>query len=136
MTTTLGITFACTTDFTARFAVATSDEQILRDEVLHRLTCDSVLGDTDEARGFGLDVRQNLGARMSGDDPAALGPTLAAVLQRSPRIDAADVIVTSLPSTTGMLALQFAITVTAVTGVTFTFLFRLTGATFEQVGTT
>jgi hypothetical protein len=120
-----------------RFDVAKTDEEILRDEVFHRLTTDSVLGDTDEAKDWGFDCRRRLGARMTKDDVEALGPLLSAVLQRSGRIDSADVRVTQLDAPApGMLSLQIAVSVTAVTGDTFSFLFRLTGSTFEQVGVT
>jgi hypothetical protein len=134
MSTRLGVTFACFRGFGPRFEVATTDEQIVRDEVFHRLTTDSVLGDTPEASDFGLDVRVRLGSRMNDDDIAALGPTLSAVLQRSGRIDTADVTCTRLDSPPGLLSLQIAVSVTTVAGDTFSFIFKLTGSTFEQVG--
>lgn len=136
MTTTLGLTFACLFDLTARFAVATTDRQIAYEEVFHRLTTDSVLGDTDEATDFGFDVRTRLGADMSDDDIAGLGPMLSGVLQRSGRLDSADVVVTRGPGVPGLISLLFAVSVTLVTGDSFSFVFKLTGSTFEQVGTT
>ncbi len=132
----LGNTFACFRGFTSQFAVATTDEQIIRDEVYHRLTTDSVLGASPEASDFGFNVSRNLGAEMSDDDIASLGPMLSAVLQRSGRLDSADVKVTRLDSVPGILSLSIAVSVVAVTGDTFDFLFRLTGSTFEQVGNT
>ncbi len=132
----LGVTFACFRGLGARFQVATTDEEIIRDEVFHRLTTDTVLGDSDEARSFGLDVRRRLGARMSDDDVASIGPMLSAVLQQSGRLDSADVVVTRLPSTTVLLSLSFAVTVVTTSADTFSFLFQLTGSNFEQVGTT
>lgn len=134
MSTTLGNTFACFTDVTGRFALAQTDEEILRDEVYHRLTTDTVLGDTDTARSFGFNVRQRLGARMSDDDIASLGPMLAAMLQRSGRVDSADVECKRLAGAPGLLSLSIAVSVIAVTGETFAFLFQLSGSTFEQVG--
>jgi hypothetical protein len=134
MTTTLGVTFACFRGLGPRFEVATTDEQIVRDEVFHRLTTDSVLGESDEAASFGYDVRQRLGARMTDDDVMALGPLLSAVLQRSGRIETADVKCARTPNDNGLLVLGIGVTVTIVTGDTFSFLFLLTGSTFEQVG--
>ncbi len=134
MTTTLGVTFACFRGFGPRFEVATTDEQIVRDEVFRRLTADSVLGDSPEAADWGYDLRQRLGARMTDDDAMALGPLLSAVLQRSGRIETADVKCDRIPNDSGLLSLSISVTVTTVTGDTFSFVFKLTGSTFEQVG--
>jgi len=134
MSTRLGLTFACFRDFGARFETSATDEETVRDEVLHRLTTDSVLGPSPEAADWGFDVRSRLGARMSDDDIAALGPTLSAVLQKSGRIDSADVVCTRLPSTPGLLSLLIAVDVIMTSGDTFSFVFKLTGSTFEQVG--
>jgi len=130
----LGHTFACFRDFGPRFEVNATDEQTVRDEVLHRLTTDSVLGDSPEATDYGFNVRRRLGARMTDDDVNALGPMLSAVLQRSGRIDSADVTCSRLPSPPGLLSLMIAVTVIAPAGDTFSFVFKLTGSTFEQVG--
>lgn len=132
--TSLGITFACFRGMTSQFDVATTDEQILRDEVFHRLTTDTVLGDSEDAASFGYDVRKRLGARMTDEEIAGLGPMLSAVLQRSGRVDAADVVVTRIMTTGPLLSLLISVSVIAITGETFSFLFRLTGSTFEQVG--
>ncbi len=134
MTTTLGVTFACFRGFTSQFDIAQIDEQILRDEVFHRLTTDTVLGDSEDAASFGYDVRRRLGARMTDEEIAGLGPLLSSVLQRSGRVDSADVIVTRVATTGPLLSLLIAVSVVAITGETFSFLFKLTGSTFEQVG--
>ncbi len=140
MSTTLGITFACRTDLSPRFDIATTDEQILGDEIYHRLTTDRVLGfDADgnytpEAASFGDDVRKLSGAGMSDADVKALGPRFSAVLQRSGRIETADVKVTSGTIVNGEMSLDFAINVVSSTDVPFSFLFRLTGTTFVNVG--
>ena len=142
MSTTLGITFACRDDLSPRFDIATTDEEILTDEIYHRLTTDRVLGfDVDgnytlEAAAFGDDVRKLAGAALSDADVAALGPRFAAVLQRSGRIETADVKVTAGPIVNGDVSLDFAINVVSSTDVPFAFLFRLTGSTFTNVGVT
>jgi hypothetical protein len=134
MTTRLGVTFACRDDFDAQFRLAQTDREIIGDEVYHRLTADRVTGDSEEAQNFGRDVRRLAGARMSDTEVAELGPTLSAILQRSGRVETADVTVTKTTPSPGLIALQFAVSVTAVTGDTFDFLFLLTPDTFEQIG--
>ena len=142
MSTTLGITFACRDDLSPRFDIATTDEQILGDEIYHRLTTDRVIGfDADgnytpDAASFGDDVRKLAGAALSDSDVKALGPRFASVLQRSGRIETADVRVTSGPAVAGEVSLDFAINVVSSTDVPFAFLFRLTGTTFVDVGVT
>jgi hypothetical protein len=122
--------------------VATTDEQILRDEVYHRLTTDRVLGfDEDgnytaDAASFGDDVRKLAGAAMSDDALAALGPRFSAMLQRSGRIDTADVTVATGPVVDGETSLDFSVSVVAADGAPYDFLFRLTGTTFVNVGVT
>ncbi len=142
MSTTLGITFACRTDLSPRFDIATTDEQIVTDEIFHRLTTDRVVGFdptgeyTPDAASFGDDVRKLAGAALSDADVAALGPRYAAVLQRSGRIETADVRVTAGTIVNGETSLDFAINVVSSTDVPFAFLFRLTGTTFVNVGVT
>ena len=138
--TTLGITFACLDGPDAQFRLAQTDEEILRDEVYHRLTTDSVIGDSADAQNFGRDVRRYAGARMSSSDVAELGPTLSAVLQQSGRVEYADVEVTRTRPRPDLQHLTFAVTVrarhpaTGDVGDAFTFLFLLTPDTFEQIG--
>ena len=137
---TLGITFACLTGPDARFSVAQTDREIMGDEVYHRLTTDTVLGDSDEAQSFGRDVRQYAGARLTKTEIAELGPTLSAVLQQSGRVEFADVTVTATRPRPDLQHLTFAVSVTARDPVTgevgdsFDFLFLLTPDTFEQIG--
>jgi hypothetical protein len=142
MSTTLGITFACRDDLTPGFSLATSDAQILGDEIYHRLTTDRVLGFDDdgnytaEAASFGDDVRKLQGAAMTDDAIAALGPRFSAMLQRSGRIETADARVTRGVLVNGEAPLYFAVDVVASTGAPLSFLFRLTGATLVNVGVT
>lgn len=138
--TTLGITFACFDGPDAQFSLAQTDREILRDEVYHRLICDRVLGDSDEAQSFGRDVRRLAGAKMSTADIAELGPTLSAMLQQSGRVEHADVTVTKTTPSPGLIHLTFAVSVTARNPITgdvgdaFDFLFLLTPDTFGQIG--
>ncbi len=140
--TTLGITFACFDGPDAMFRLAQSDREIMRDEVYHRLTCDTVLGDSDAAQSFGRDVRRYAGAKMSDTDVKELGPALSAVLQQSGRVEFADVTVTRTKPRPDLQHLTFAVSVaarnpvTGDTGETFDFLFLLTPDTFEQIGAT
>jgi hypothetical protein len=133
---TLGYVFACLDGPDASFRLAQSDREILRDEVYHRLTTDSVIGEGPAAENFGKDVRGLLGGKLTDGDIEELGPTLAAVLQQSERIATALVDVTRTRLRPDLIHLSFAVTVTAVTGVTFDFLFLLTPDTFEQIGAT
>lgn len=139
-TTTLGITFACLDGPDAQFRLAQTDGEIMRDEVYHRLTADSVLGDSDAAANFGRDVRRYAGAKMSLADVAELGPSLSAVLQQSPRVEYADVTVTRTRPRPDLQHLTFSVVVaarnpiTGDVGDTFSFLFLLTPDTFEQIG--
>lgn len=135
MTTTLGITFACRTDLGARFELAQTDAQILGDDIFRRLTCDSVIGDSPEAIDFGDNVRKLYGAKLSDGEVAGLGPRYSAVLQRSPRILTADVVVTRMPAPPGQIALRLTVSVTAEAG-PFSFIYLLNGTTFSQVGVT
>lgn len=131
----LGITFACRDDFDGLFSVATSDEQILRDEIFHRLTTDSVLGDTPEADDWGYDVRKLLGSPMTAGDIVELGPKLADMLQqRSPLIEFADVTVTRTSAVGAPLVLLIETTGQSSTGVPFSFLFTLDGTNYLRVG--
>ena len=41
MSTTLGVTFACLRDFSARFALATTDEQIVREEMIRAMAVET-----------------------------------------------------------------------------------------------
>lgn len=132
----LGVTFSCFRGLTSRFALAETDEQIVLHEVFHRLTADTVQGQSEEADSFGFDVRRRLGAAMSDDDVASLGPMLSSMLQRSGRLASADVRVSRLASTPGLLSLMFAVSVMTAAGNSFSFLFQLTGSSFEQVGNT
>ena len=135
MTPTLGVTYSCFFDFTSRFGVCATNEEIVLAEVYHRLTTDNVIGDTPEAADWGDDVRKLQGAPLTEPQIAGLGPRFALVVQRSPLILTADIVVTSEPAPTGFVALLFAVTVTTPAG-TFYFVFRLTPETFEQVGQT
>lgn len=136
----LGITIACFDGPDAQFRIAQTDEEILRDEVYHRLTTDSVVGDSPEAKNFGHDVRRYAGARLSATAEAELGPTLSATLQQSGRVEYADVTVTSERPSPDLLHLTFSVTVrarhpvTGDVGDSFVFLFLLTPDTFEQIG--
>lgn len=140
MTTTLGITLACLDDCSPQFSICTTDEQILREEVYHRLTTDRVLGFDDDgnytpdAASFGDDVRKLAGASLTDSAVSALGPRYAAVLQRSGRIETADVKVTRGDIVNGEADLDFTVNVVSSTELPFSFLFRLTGTTFVNVG--
>lgn len=140
MSTTLGITYACRDDCSPQFSICTTDEQILGDEVYHRLTTDRVLGFdsagnyTPDAASFGDDVRKLAGAALSDSAVAALGQRYSLMLQRSGRIETADVTVTRGDSTSGEVDLYFAVDVVSSTALPFAFLFRLTGTTFVNVG--
>lgn len=136
----LGITFACRDGFDAQFLLAQTDEQIVADEVQHRLTCRQVLGDTPEAIEWGINVFERCGAAMTDGEIAAFGPECGAVLQRSPLVEFADVEVTKLPSAKGTIALELYITVTPknpvtdATGDGLSFIFRLNAGNFYRVG--
>ena len=138
--TTLGITFACRDGLDAQFSLAQSDEEIVEDEVLHRMTTDKVLGSTPEAQDWGRNVFRRCGATLSDGENLALGPEYSEVLQRSPLIEHADVAVSKFDSTPGLIALEFAINVTPKnpvtdeTGAPLSFIFRLTAANFFRVG--
>jgi len=137
--TTLGYTFACRDGFDPSFRLAQSDEEIVADEIYHRLTTSSVLGDTPEAASWGVNIFLLCGDHMGAARLAALGPALSAALQQSPLIETADVTVTPGPRT-DLVDLAIAVDVTAKHPVTgeiaggFTFLFALTGSTFRRVG--
>ena len=131
----LGVTFACREDFDGLFSVATSDEQILQDEIFHRLTTDSVLGDTPEANDWGRDVRRLLGSPMTSADIATLGPELGDMLQqKSPLIEFADVTVTRTSDIGDPLVLRIETTGQSATGAPFSFLFTLDGTNYLRVG--
>lgn len=138
--TTLGITFACRDGFDAQFSLAQSDAEIVIDEAYHRLTTKSVLGDTPEAIDFGINIFDRCGAAMSDGEIAAFGPECAAVLQRSPLIEHADVAATKLPSAPGTTSLELAVTATPKNPTTdeigepLSFIFRLNAGNFFRVG--
>lgn len=135
----LGVTFACRDGLDASFRIAASDEEIVIDEVYHRMTTDSVLGDTDEAQAWGLNVFRECGSYVSDAKIQLLGPTYSAMLQGSPLIDSADVTVTR-GSTGPRVDLVFAISVTPISPSTglladaLAFVFRLDGDNFALVG--
>lgn len=135
MTTRLGATFACRDGFDASFRLAADDAEIVGDEVYHRLTTDSVLGDSEDAVQWGIDVRRRCGAKMGDAEIAALGPELGAMLQGSDLIEHADVEVKRASPQGQTVDLLIAVNVTPLgdTG-PLTFVFRLTGTTFSQVG--
>jgi hypothetical protein len=134
-----GVTLSCRDGFDELFSVAQTDEQIVLDDVYHRMTTDTVLGDTEEAASFGLNVFRRCGAAMSDPQIAALGPEYAAMLQGSPLVEFADVAVTR-GTRTDLIGLNFEVSVTAKSPLTgdivgsFSFVFRLTGDTFFRVG--
>lgn len=136
----LGVTFACFDALDPSFRIAASDYEIVRDEVYHRMTTDSVIGDTDEALSWGLNVFRECGAYLSDPQVQLLGPTYGAMLQNSPLIDSADVTVTRGDSPPGIIDLVFTVDVTPInpsTGVigdALSFVFRLNGDTFGLVG--
>jgi hypothetical protein len=130
----LGLTLACRDDFDGLFSVATSDEQILTDELYHRFTTDSVLGDTPQANDWGYDVRKLLGSPMTPGDIMALGPTLANVAQRSPLVEFCDVVVTRTSAPSNPLELKIEATGKSATGSPFAFLFTLDATNYLRVG--
>ncbi len=136
----LGVTFACRDGFDASFRVATTDREIVADEVYHRMTTDSVLGDTPEAINWGKNIFRECGGTVSDAKIKLLGPTYSAVLQGSPLVEHADVVVTRASSRTDLVDLLFEASVTPKNPITdevaasLTFIFRLTGDTFELVG--
>ena len=80
------------------------------------------------------DVDDDGNGASADEDIESLGPMLGAVLQRSSRIDSADVICARLAGPPLLLSLSISVSVTTVTGEAITFLFKLSGSTFEQVG--
>ena len=140
MSTLLGLTFSCRSALTAQFEVSTTDEQIVFDEVYHRLTTDSVLGDSDDAVSWGINVFRRCGAAMSDADVAALGPEFSAMLQQSPIVEFADVAVRKSRASGGTFDLEIAVNVTPKNPATnsigepLSFIFLLTPTTFLRVG--
>lgn len=136
----IGVTFACFDALDPSFRIAASDYEIVRDEVYHRMTTDSVIGDTDEALSWGLDVFRECGSYVDDAKVALLGPTYAAMLQGSPLIETADVTVTRGPSAPPAVDLVFTISVTPISpstglvGDALSFVFLLTADTFALVG--
>ncbi len=67
--------------------------EVVRQDAIHRLTTDSILGDdgtgSEVIEDWGFDVRQLLGA--SSLNLVSYQPLLVAVLLRDPRIEIADV---------------------------------------------
>ncbi len=91
-----GTDIACMRDADSLFT-STSGVALVRQDAFHRITTDSVLGVGGDDWGF--DSRRLLGANTT--TLKARQMTLAAVIQRDPRVLTADVIITAT-STNGI----------------------------------
>ncbi len=135
MSTTLGVTLACFDDIGALGEVCETDEQETLDEVYHRLTTDSVLGDSDDARSWGYNLRARINAATIGDELLLLNPKLSAVLERSGRVDTAEVNCTELPATAGKVSMRVEVYVAPTSNKgPYAWIFELNGDTFKRVG--
>jgi hypothetical protein len=137
---TLGYTFSCpAAGLDASFRLCETDAQIVTEECERRLTTRSVLGDTPEAIDFGENIFELCGDHVSDAEIPSLGPRLGGVLQKSPIIEHADVVVTR-GTRTDLIDLFLEVTVTPKNpttdeiGTSLSFFFRLTGDTFQRVG--
>jgi hypothetical protein len=98
-------------DPVTRLAILGADEffsdatglAIVRQDALHRILTDDVLG--PGGQGWGRDVRRLLGS--STLNLAAQQPIFAEVLQRDPRIERADVTITSTTNSAGIATISF-----------------------------
>jgi len=105
-----GLDLACVSDADEMFSEAVGLDVVFQDAI-HRLTCDSVLGpDGDD---WGYDCRRLLGAKDS--ELALLQPTLVEVLTRDDRVDGADVALTSV-LTNGLRDVQISATLYTALG--------------------
>src|SRR5690349_15704424 len=120
MTIDYGTDLACFDDAPSALFPPIDGLGLIRQEMYHRLTVDSVLGwileddgtlsPDPSAENWGKDVRRECGAPHTAASAAALGPQYAAVIQRSGRVATADIAVTRTILGNGMVALDFAIT--------------------------
>jgi hypothetical protein len=87
--------FSCLDDFDDRFSL-TDERGLAVMDIYHRLTNDTVCSidpDDVDANEYGKDVTKLVGHIVTKESAAAEGPLLSGVLQRSDRIDTADVTV-------------------------------------------
>lgn len=96
MATDFGTDIACVYDADAFFST-TSGIDLVRQDAIHRLLTDDILGDDGTGSlviaGWGYDVRRLLG--MPASRLASMQPVLSEVLTRDERVDSADVTLTS-----------------------------------------
>lgn len=86
---------------------------VVMQDAIHRITTDSVAGDSEEAFDWGYDCRRLLG--MPADELAAMPPILVEVLTRDDRIDSAEVTLTAT-TTRGLADIEIAVTCTTAAG--------------------
>lgn len=118
-----GTDLACVYDAGDDFGTVTGLD-LVRQDAIHRLLTDSVLGPEDDAADWGFDVRRLLGAPNAST--STIGPTLSEVLTRDPRILTADVTVdvddgglgltVSATCTTALGPFDLVLPISAVTG--------------------
>lgn len=139
MTVDFGTDILCMDDADPRWSTCSGNALILQD-VYHRITTDSVLGQIINSDGtieadpaaenFGDDVRNMVGLATSEELAAALGPRIAAVVQRSARIDTADCTVALEDAGNGKANLIIGISGTSAAG-PFSFVFLASSTTVK-----
>lgn len=119
MATDYGRDFDCFDDAPSALFPTITGLALVRQDIYHRISNDSVIGwivddagnlaPDPAAENYGRDVRRLLGAAQTDASAAALGPQISAAIQRSGRIEYADVAVTRIVRSTGIVALRLAI---------------------------
>lgn len=118
------IDFDCMADFYADFRTVQGVIPCARQDVYHRLTTASILVTTDDLvafpegyklEEFGVDLLALLGSATTPQKARLLGPTLAAVCERSQFVQTADVLVSPYASSTVPGGVNYLIRVTCTT---------------------
>jgi hypothetical protein len=143
MATDYGVDLACFDDAPTPLFPTVTGLDLVEQDVYHRITNDSVIGWTiaddgspaldPDAENYGKDARRCLGQATTEASAAALGPQFSAAIQRSGRIEFADVAVTRRETPGGIVVLTLAITgVAKQSGEAFSFVYHVTATTVSD----
>lgn len=105
-----GVDIKCVSDADELFTEVTGVDCLTQD-LLHRLTCDAVLGPNGD--DWGYDCRRLIGA--NDDELKRMQSTISEVLSRDERVDSADVTLTSV-ATNGFVDIEVSATIYTALG--------------------
>lgn len=121
-----GRTLRCINDADALWT-SVEGIDVVRQDMYHRLTNDTVLGPGGD--GWGFDVHQLVG--MQASELTSYQPTLTEVLQQDPRVETADVTLTAI-TTNGLADVRVAVDGMTAEG-PFSLVFSVSELTTEKI---